>query len=172
MRILRPVGAIVVLLVALAGLMYGIGMSLPQAHTASRTIVLNRTAPDVWAVLTDVQSFPAWRSSVSSVEIIGTEPLRWREAGPDGTLTFEVMESQPPRRFVSQIVDEDLPFGGRWIYALDATDAGTTLRITEVGEVYNPIFRFVSRFIIGHTATMDAYIADLQKRLAAPASSR
>ena len=39
----------------------------------------------------------------------------------------------------------------------------TTLRIVEDGEVYNPVFRFVSRFVIGHTATIDRYLRDLGK---------
>jgi hypothetical protein len=39
------------------------------------------------------------------------------------------------------------------------------LRITEDGEVYNPVFRFVSRFVMGHTATMDKYLADVGKAI-------
>jgi hypothetical protein len=37
------------------------------------------------------------------------------------------------------------------------------VRITEDGEVYNPIFRFMSRFVFGHTHTMDAYLRALGK---------
>ena len=33
--------------------------------------------------------------------------------------------------------------------------------ITENGEVYNPLFRFMSRFVFGHTATIDKYLEDL-----------
>jgi hypothetical protein len=36
--------------------------------------------------------------------------------------------------------------------------------ITERGLVGNPIFRFVSRFVIGQTATMDSYLRALGKR--------
>jgi hypothetical protein len=32
------------------------------------------------------------------------------------------------------------------------------MRITEDGEVYNPVFRFVSKFVMGQTATLDAYL--------------
>jgi hypothetical protein len=35
------------------------------------------------------------------------------------------------------------------------------VQITEDGEVYNPVFRFVSRFILGHTRTMDFYLRAL-----------
>jgi hypothetical protein len=40
-----------------------------------------------------------------------------------------------------------------------------TLTITEHGEVYNPLFRFVSRFIMGQTATLDAYLKALNANL-------
>ena len=36
--------------------------------------------------------------------------------------------------------------------------AGRDLTITEDGEVYNVFFRFMSRFVFGHHATMDAYL--------------
>ena len=37
------------------------------------------------------------------------------------------------------------------------------MRITEDGEVYNPVFRFVSRAVMGHTAMLDAYLKALGK---------
>jgi hypothetical protein len=39
--------------------------------------------------------------------------------------------------------------------------------ITEHGSVYNPAFRFVSKFIMGHTATIDAYLRALGSRFGA-----
>jgi hypothetical protein len=39
--------------------------------------------------------------------------------------------------------------------------SGTELTITENGEVYNPLFRFVSRFIMGHAATIEKYQRDV-----------
>ena len=48
---------------------------------------------------------------------------------------------------------------------LAADGGGTRLTITEDGEVYNPLFRFVSRFIMGHTSSIDRYLADVQKAL-------
>jgi hypothetical protein len=40
---------------------------------------------------------------------------------------------------------------------------GTTLTVIERGDVYNPVFRFVSRYVIGHTRTLDAYFANVRK---------
>ena len=164
MRILKWLGGAVLVLGLLLGLVALIGFALPQDHVATRTVTLNRPIADVWATITDVESFPRWRSAVSRVDVLGQEPRQWREHGSDGTLTFRIVESQPPSRLVSEIADTDLPFGGRWIYELKASGPGTELTITEQGQVYNPIFRFVSRFVMGHTATIDAYLRDLERK--------
>ena len=41
------------------------------------------------------------------------------------------------------------------MFRLMSASAYTVVRITEDGEVYNPIFRFMSRFAFGQTSTMD-----------------
>ncbi|HMA23731.1 MAG TPA: hypothetical protein VKP00_07045, partial [Gemmatimonadaceae bacterium] len=42
--------------------------------------------------------------------------------------------------------------------------SASRVTIVERGSVYNPLFRFVSRFFMGHTATIDAYLRALGKR--------
>jgi len=68
-----------------------------------------------------------------------------------------------PSRVV-RITDESLPFGGSWPYELEPGAAGTRLAIREEGEVYNPVFRFMSRFVMGHHSTIDQYLEALQTR--------
>jgi hypothetical protein len=63
-----------------------------------------------------------------------------------------------------RIADKDLPYGGQWTYELEPQGLQTALRITEDGEIYNPVFRFVSRFVMGHTATIDNYLRALASR--------
>jgi hypothetical protein len=41
----------------------------------------------------------------------------------------------------------------------------TTLRITEHGEIYNPIFRALARFVFGYESTMIAYLDALKKKV-------
>lgn len=90
----------------------------------------------------------------------------WRETDKHGqTIAYETIESAAPTRLVTKIADPKLPFGGTWTYEISPTPTGSSLTITENGEVYNPIFRFVSRFIMGHTATIDAYLKALQTKL-------
>lgn len=171
MTLLKWAGFVLLGLILLVGIVALIGFALPQGHVASRSVTINKPIADVWSTITRVEDFPAWRRSVRSVQVLGRTPLRWREDGSDGTLTLEAIEFREPARLVTEITDKNLPFGGRWVYDLKTVPAGqgsaerTEVTITEHGEVYNPIFRFVSRFIMGHTATLDAYLAELQKRL-------
>ena len=143
-----------------------IGWSLPVSHVASRQVALAAPPESVFALISRPSDFPSWRTGVKSVDVIRENNLtRFREHGPDGVLLFEVVESVPPRRLVTRIADPSLPFGGRWIYDISPTGSGSELRITEEGEVYNPVFRFVSRYAIGHTRTIDNYLADLTREL-------
>jgi uncharacterized protein YndB with AHSA1/START domain len=155
-------GVIVILVLAVIA----IGYALPVAHVASRDATLPAPPERVFAALQDVDRFPSWRSDVKSVDVLARTPrLRWREDGSNGPITFEVQEHDPPRRMVSRIADTSLPFGGSWTYVLTPAGTGTRIAITENGEVYNPLFRFMSRFVFGHTATMEAYLRDLQRYL-------
>ena len=144
-----------------------VGLLLPVKHRASREATYNRPAAEVFRVLTTPADFPAWRTGVSKVDVLPAHDgnASWREFGKDGTILYEVEQSVADSTLVTRIADRSLPFGGTWTYILLPKGDSTTLRIVEDGEVYNPIFRFVSRFVIGHTATIDRYLRDLGKRL-------
>lgn len=90
----------------------------------------------------------------------------WVEISRRGErLPLETVQSIPPRTFVARIADPNLPFGGIWTYEIAPADGGSTLTITERGEIYNPLFRFMARFVFGYTATMEAYLGALGKKL-------
>src|SRR5215211_1059166 len=159
---------LLVFIAVLAAIAIGVvvaGMSLPQNHVASRTTHLSSPTEDVWRLISNAPDFPSWRSSVDSVEMVrsGTAPA-WREIAKGERITYEAVVFQPPAHMVARITEKGLPFGGSWDYRLAPDGTGTRLTITENGEVYNPIFRFVSRFIMGHTATIDKYLGDLAKK--------
>ena len=97
--------------------------------------------------------------------------VRFREHMTSGAVVMEVVEAVPPQRFVTRIADPDQPFGGTWTFEIAPDPAGSRLTITERGEVYNPIFRFMSRFIFGYTATMESFLRALRARLGADARS-
>jgi hypothetical protein len=90
--------------------------------------------------------------------------IRFREDSKNGRITYELFEDDPPEKLVTRIVDVDLGYSGTWTHSLSPTEQGTRLRITEQGDVPNVIFRVMSRFVFGHTATMDAYLRALARK--------
>ena len=43
---------------------------------------------------------------------------------------------------------------------------GTRVTLTENGEIYNPVFRFMARFVFGYDGTMRTYLDGLEARMA------
>ncbi len=104
-------------------------------------------------------TFPVGGSDVDRIERPGHEA--WIEHGSNCQLPLEVVEAIPPKRLLVRIAGEDLPFGGVWTYELAVEGAATRLTVTEDGEIYSPLFRFVARFILGHDVTLRSYLGDL-----------
>ena len=157
--------SIIGVLVLVVAVMALIGSQLPRAHTASRSIVLRQPRPKVYTVIRDFKSAPTWRSGVKSTEVIETpgQKLRFIEHGSDD-VNYELTEEVPNQKMVTRILNTDLGYSGRWTYELADENGGTRVKITEDGDVSNVIFRFMSRYIFGHTSTMDAYLTALAKK--------
>jgi uncharacterized protein YndB with AHSA1/START domain len=168
-RLLKAVAWGVAVLIGLALLAVGIGFLLPAEHTASAERVVAGSPESVWAVITDIEGMPHWRPGVISTERLSARDGLdvWRESGPTGSMTIQVTASESPERLVTRIADQDLPFGGTWTYELRPAAEGHRTRITliEDGEIYNPFFRFVARFILGYEGTMEAYLDGLETRM-------
>lgn len=158
---------VVGVLVALVAAVFLIGSSLPQNHTASRSANLSAPPDSVWEAITRVEDYPAWRSNVDSVTLIPLPDSRlsWRETSGSDKLSFEAVAMERPGHFVARIADKGIPFGGSWDYRIVADGTGSRITITENGEVYNPFFRFVSKYVMGHTSTIDKYLGDLAAKL-------
>lgn len=154
-------------LVLLVGVVLLVGMALPVSHVASVSDTVPASPEAVWTVITDVEAFPSWRRGVEEVERLPDRDGRpaWREVARTGAMTLEVVRSRPDRLWVTRIADPDLPFGGTWTFELEPEGPVTRLTITENGQVYNPFFRFMARFVFGHEATARAYLEDLRSRL-------
>ena len=126
----------IVALVAVIGIL---GAMLPRNHIASRTLRVRRSPQEVWPVVTQLMA----SSSVPA----------------------DILENDPPRRLVSRVKETEKNFGGTWTVVVAPAASACTLTITEDGWVANPIFRFVSRFVMGHHATMDGILKGVAKQL-------
>ena len=122
---------------AVVALVALIGAALPRTHVASRSLTLRRSPEEIW-------------------------PVIMRATAASG-VPVDVVESDPPRRQVTRIKDTEKMFGGTWTVTIAPLATGSTLTITEDGWVGNPIFRFVSRYVMGHHATMDGMLKEVAK---------
>jgi polyketide cyclase/dehydrase/lipid transport protein len=159
-RILLIVVAGIVLLVLAVVV---IGSLLPKRHVVSRSASYLASPEHLFSLIAGPQN---WRPDVLNYEAVpgvgGREFMR--ETTRDGeTITYELLDRTPPRSLKRRIATENLPYAGTWTYSLQPNGEITTVRITEDGQVYNPVFRFISRFVLGHTRTMDAYLRALGK---------
>ena len=161
---LIALGVVALLLVILIA----VGYTLPVKHRATVSATIAASPEQVYALITNVASFPSWRSGVQSVEVVPSPDgkRRWREVSKNGTIPFVVESEDPPNRLVGRIDSKSLPFGGTWTYELRSDSSGkTNLLITEDGEIYNPVFRLVSRFFIGYEGTIRQYLSDVERKL-------
>lgn len=161
--IIAGIIAAIVLAVLLIALL---GSRLPQQHSVSRSVLLRQTPDKVYAVTRDFASIPKWRADVRSVNVTtgAGGRVQFREEGKHGAVNYELAEDSPGQRMVTRITDTDLGYSGKWTYVFAAEGANTRIKITEDGEVSNVIFRFLSKYAFGHTATIDDYLTSLGKQ--------
>jgi hypothetical protein len=151
-------------LVLLVGVVALIGAMIPQSHRASRKARF-RQAPD--AIYAAIAGPPDWRADVK-----GSGKLpdgKWWEQDSHGQkITYELLEDRAPSRRVTRIADPKLPFGGTWTFEIAPDAGGSSLRITEDGEIYNVIFRFVARFFMGYNSNIEGYLNGLGRKFGEP----
>ncbi len=143
--------------------MFIVGSTLPENHTATATQKFSSSREEVWKVVTDFNAWPSWRTDLKEMRDSNNS---FSEVAEDGeVIEYRIEDFTPPERLVTRIVTPDLAFGGSWTYELTPMEGGCSLTITENGEVYNPMFRFLSKYAFGHTTTMDQYLNDLKKKI-------
>jgi uncharacterized protein YndB with AHSA1/START domain len=154
---------VVLALIAIVVVIAVVGYLLPQDHVATRVARYRQPPGAVFDAISDVASAASWRTDLKQVAMLPPQQgrVRFREVGSSGSIVFEIDETSRPTKMVTRIADPDQPFGGTWTFELTADGAGTRLAITERGEIYNPIFRTLARFVFGHTSTLDAYLKAL-----------
>ncbi len=162
---------VVGVLVLLVGGVLIIGLLTPADHQASRTLRVKQAPEAVWAAINDHANEPSWRDDVASVTSAGERNGKqvWQENYKDGnTLQLMTTESRQPSRIVREIAEEG-PFSGRWEIDIQPIAGGSSVKITEIGKVSNPFFRFMSKYILGHTHQMEKYLTSLAKKFGEPA---
>lgn len=141
---MRVALSVIVAIVALFGVVALIGFFLPTAHEASRSADFDKPPAIVWALIADPNTYREW----------------WKGAD----VKTVVVESTPPSKLVTKIVEET-QFGGTWTLEITPTPTGSRVTITERGEIYNVVFRALAKFVFGYTSTMDSFLTALKLKL-------
>jgi hypothetical protein len=131
-------------LVGLVVLLNLVGLALPRAHLAARRAELAQPPDRVWDAMIALSEHVAARDK----------------------LPIAVELDERPRVRVTRIIDDKLPFGGRWYYELEPAGAGTRLTITEAGFVKVPMFRIFTA--LAPNATKTKFLRELGAKLAVP----
>ncbi|MFN0205853.1 MAG: SRPBCC domain-containing protein [Planctomycetota bacterium] len=141
-----------------------VGERLPREHSASRSAVYKQTPEILFATITNISELPSWRKDVKNVELLPRSAngnMIYRENSKSGAITLEITENTPPARLITTIADASLPFGGKWTFQITPVDGGAKLNITEDGFIKPALFRFLTHYVFGYTATIDTYLKSL-----------
>jgi len=156
------IGIIAALIIGL----YFIGKSMPREHSATGERTYDVPVTKLWAVVTNVELYPHWRSDVRKVRSRSMEGnvLSWKEIydGED-VLPFVVAEVDSMKKWVVKIDDSELPFGGTWTYTFEPVDGETKLTISEEGYVDNAFIRLLAGVFLNPNATIQRFLIDLEQ---------
>jgi uncharacterized protein YndB with AHSA1/START domain len=144
---------------------WAVGAALPRGHQETRSARFDLPAHRLYPVLITPETFPEWRTGIARVDRLDSD--RFTEHGPDGPITFRIIERTPPSRLVVAVDDPEQVFTGTWTYELVPEGRGgesTRLHITERGEVPNPVFRVIAKLMMSPGDTMETYLEDLGRR--------
>jgi polyketide cyclase/dehydrase/lipid transport protein len=156
----------VVAAVALLALIVAVvGAMLPRTHSVSRTAHVKMPPDALFTLLTDVSQYATWRPDVKSLQRLPDKNgmPAWIEETGGMKIPMRIERMERPTVIVGRIDSSELAFGGTWTYRIAPAPGGSELTITEDGEVHNVIFRFMSRFVFGHYATLDAFLVNLAR---------
>ncbi|PJZ69254.1 hypothetical protein CH373_14515 [Leptospira perolatii] len=141
------------------------GYLLPKDHVATVEKEYQTSPEKIYQTIRNFKDYASWRTGVASVE--AHSDTTWSEVNKDNEkIKFGIKSENYPKYCIVEILNEDLPFGGYWEFEISSKGGNASvLKLTENGFVTNPIYRLMSRFVFGHTATLVQYQEDLFRKI-------
>lgn len=161
---MRSLFKLVLVLGLLAGGVWVWGRSMPREHRVGSSVTLVASPDSVFALLSDIKRMPTWWREVESVRrLTGRRRESWEQVmRGTGPVQMEITSISYGERMVTTILnDEQQDWGGRWIYTVDRTAAGTEVRIVEEGWVDPPLFRVMMKMRGGPHRLVDSHLRSL-----------
>jgi len=165
MRVVKVLGLLLLLLAMVFLVIYIMGSRLPNAHTATASVVIDAPQQHVWDMIEDVGAQPSWRTGLKSVQMLPPQKGQtcWLETGSMGKMPLCEVLAAPTALRVVRIADPDLPYGGIWTYQLEAIGPQQTrLTVTENGTTGPAVWRFVGHYIFHEDTQIKSYENALQ----------
>ena len=148
----------------------GVGTSIPIWHSTKCGADVAAPAAALFAAIADDGSSASWRPELQSVTLVsGSGPTSvWREKYKSGQV-LTLQTSSQSFGSIEQVVrtipfDPGLGFDGIWVF--DVGKSGqqhgqTRVAINEEGHIYNPVFRFLTKYVFGYEGSIRSYLSDL-----------
>jgi hypothetical protein len=153
------------ILIVLIAIIYLIGSMMNVKHVASIQREFKKTSADeILATITNYKDYPSWRSGIKELTVDSVN--HWTEKNSHGdkvSYRLEVIDEKG--KLITMILNKDLAYGGFWEFTITPIDNGCSVSIVENGEVYNPLFRFMAKYVFGHETTLKNYVNDLEIKL-------
>ena len=128
------------------------------SRTTSVAIDIDASPESIWALLTDVDSFKSWNSTIVDLtgKIAPGEKIQLRSTlAPERTFKLKVKEFEPPNR---------LSWGdamGTRVYTLSANSQNGT-RFTMSEKIGGPVFPLFARMIPPFDESFNQFASDLK----------
>ncbi|KAI8382375.1 hypothetical protein BD560DRAFT_386415 [Blakeslea trispora] len=172
--------------------LYAIGLLLPASHIISRSYKYNTTAEILWAILTSVEDYHAWRSNIDRIIVRRDEfEDELNKYDNDKRLTFveytkkdrrtvvmhieqeherkllRVLEERPSLTDSEHIRQKSSTFSGSWTFTLEPVEGerAVILKITEQGVIKKPMVRVSHMLFFGYHRRIDRFMKDLAKEV-------
>lgn len=134
---------------ALIGLVGGVlilGTNAPLEYAGALERVIPAAPGAVYARLIDVESLPADRPELKSIEVLERDAagqvVLWKEhADMDGYALFRRLEAIPDRRLTVRLEEGTFHFLGTWTYELSPAGQGVRVKISENSRVDSLLVR-------------------------------
>lgn len=160
---------LVCILIVLIAMIYLIGSLMDVKHVATIERKLKMGSDETWIVLTNYKEYTSWRNGIKELTIDSTN--HWTEKNSHGdNVSYQLEVVDDKRTFITRIINKDLAYGGYWEFSISPLQDGCLVKITENGEVFNPIFRFMAKYFFGHETTLKNYMRDLEVKSKSPSS--
>ena len=155
----------------------GIGTSIPIRHSARCSAQVDAPAEVLFNAIADDGISPSWRPEVRSVVLVSGAGLTavWRETYKNGQeLTLRTVSSvnspaSARRKSLIRTIpfDPRAGFDGTWDFEVEPpANPGepALVSIGEQGNIYNPVYRFLARYVFGYDGSIKTYLTDLAKK--------